>query len=100
MVGIIQIMEVLITKHALQRLAARKITKEIVEEIANNPEEEYYDNIEKSLVAIKTMPYGGKNKKIGIFFHYEGLNVKIHTVHPESKEEIKKRIKSGRYTKR
>jgi len=93
-------MKVIITKHALKRLAAREITKEMVEEIANNPEEEYYDNIEESLVAIKTMFYGGKNKKIGIFFHYEGLDVKIHTAHPESREEIKKRIKSGRYTKR
>jgi len=93
-------MRVVITKHALQRLAARKITKKIVEEIANNPEEEYYDNIEQSFVAIKTIPYGGKNKKISIFFHYGGLNVKIHTVHAESNKEIKNRIKSGRYTKR
>lgn len=93
-------MKVIITKHALQRLTARKITKEMIEEIAYSPEEEYHDNTEKSLVAIKTMLYGGKNKKISIFFHYEDLNVKIHTVHPERKEEIKKRIKSGRYTKR
>jgi len=93
-------MKVIITKHALKRLVAREMTKEMVEEIVNDPEEEYYDNIEKSLVAIKTVPYGGKSKKIGIFFHYEGLDVKIHTAHPESKEEIKKRIKSGRYIKR
>jgi len=93
-------MKVIITKHALQRLTARKITKEMVEEIANNPEEEYYDNIEQSLVAIKTMPYGGKRKKISIFFHYDGLNVKIHTAHPESNKEIEKRIENGRYTRR
>lgn len=100
MLVIIDMMKIIITKHALQRLKIRKITKKMVKEIIDDPEEEYYDNIQQSCIAIKSMLYGGKIKKISVYFHYEDLNVKIHTVHPERKQEINNRLKNGRYIKR
>jgi hypothetical protein len=93
-------MKIIITKHASQRLKSRKISKKMIESIVNDPDEKYYDTIQQSNVAIKKILYGKEIKKIGVYFHYENLNVKIHTVHPERKSEIINRVKSGRYIKK
>lgn len=91
-------MAVVYTEHLKIRLRERGFPKNYPSEIYARPEARYKDNITGSYVAVKTLIYGGKLKKLAIFYIDDGLDVKIKTIHVEDNEEIQRRIKKMRYT--
>lgn len=92
--------KVIFTKHAQARLKVRKMSRQMIVDIVKRPEESYIDLNTNSRVAIATKEYGGKRRKIGVFFHRADSGDKIvHTFHPETENEINNRLNKERYKK-
>ena len=85
-------MIIIITHHMKKRIKDRGFSESLVKEIVLNTTQVYYDTLNKSYAAFATKRYRGKHRKIGVFFHYEGQNVKIRTAHLESDKEVNNRI--------
>lgn len=92
-------MAIIYSDHLKTMLALRKFPKTYPKIIYNDPEQCYYDEYQQSYIAIKTLFYYGKQRKICIAYTFEGLNVKIITIHPEIVAAIKNRIAKGRWKK-
>ena len=86
------------TEHLKLRLKLRKIPYNYPKEIYENPEQTFFDNIEKNFVAIKRMYYNEKIRNMMIV--YENIKNEIHiiTIHPITNEKIINRIINGRWT--
>lgn len=92
-------MNLIYSYHLQNGLIARKFPKDFPKIIYNDPEEKYFDHDQQSYIAVKTLIYNGKNRKICIAYIVEGENVKIKTIHPEKESAINNRITSGRWRK-
>ena len=92
-------MAIIYTEHLKDRLKERCFPEDYPRKICKDPEVTYFDSATESCVAIKTLSYGGKLRKIAIFYINEGLDVKIKTIHVEDEKEIRKRVENKRYRK-
>lgn len=92
-------MVIIYTPHLKKRLKERKFPYGFPKKIYNGAEIRLYDDLRKTCIAIKKLPYGGKSRKISIAYIQEGNCAKIITIHPENDKEINKRIKNRRWIK-
>ncbi|MFA5933426.1 MAG: hypothetical protein WCV81_04085 [Microgenomates group bacterium] len=92
-------MAIIYTDHLEIRLKIRKFPYDYPKIIYNNPDQCYYDEDQQSFISIKKLLYNGKKRKICIAYTFDGLNVKIKTIHPEKEITIKNRIAKGRWVK-
>lgn len=92
-------MAIIYSDHLNTRLTLRKFPKSYPKIIYNDPEQRYYDEDQQSYIAIKTLLYNGKQRKICIAYTFNGLDVKIKTIHPEIVAAIKNRVAKGRWKK-
>ena len=92
-------MKVIYTLHLKLRIKERKFPYDFPKKIYNNPDTIFFDNLTKSRIAVKKLLYAGKLRKISIAYIFDGLDVKIKTIHPENNTEISNRVSTGRWTK-
>lgn len=92
-------MAIILSNHLKTRLTLRKFPQTYPKTIYNTPEQRYYDKDQQSYIAIKTLFYYGKQRKICIAYTFDGLNVKIKTIHPEKTTTINNRVAKGRWKK-
>ena len=92
-------MAIIYSPHLNTRLTERKFPQDYPKIIYNNPEQCYYDKDQQSYIAVKTLFYYGRLRKICIAYTFDGLDVKIKTIHPEKDIAIKNRVASGRWAK-
>ena len=97
---------IILTNPGFENLASKEAEKLIKKKSKIYPslvyleaDEKYIDTIRNSQIAIKKLPYAGKKRKIMIAYIIEGEDVKIKTIYPEKEEDIKKRVKNGRWIK-
>ena len=87
------------TNHLKLRLKIRKFPNEYPKIIYEKPEQRYYDNSEKTNIAIKKLKYNNKPRNIMIAYERKNEEVEIITIHPISDEKILNRVMSGRWRK-
>ncbi len=87
------------TEHLELRLKSRKIPHDYPKKIYENPEQIFFDKIEKNFVAIKKMQYNGKIRNIMIAYEKKGNEICIITIHPITNEKIINRIANKRWIK-
>lgn len=92
-------MAIIYTDHLKTRLTIRKFPQNYPKIIYNNPEHRYYDEDQQSYISVKSLFYNGRKRKICIAYTFEGLNVKIKTIHPEKVTSIKNRVTKSRWIK-
>lgn len=83
------------TKHLLNRIGLRGLSKNLVKKIISSPQEIYLDHLNKSKVAI------GKEKgnQYMVAFIESGDSTRVLTSHPIKVNQIKNRVKSNRWIK-
>lgn len=94
-----RLMKIILSKHLKVRIKERFFPSDYPEKIFKNPDKVYKDTVTGSFIAIKSLVYARKLRKISIAYILDGEDVKILTIHPEKGNEIKNRIKKGRYVK-
>ena len=87
------------TEHLKLRLTIRKIPQEYPREIYQKPEQKFFDNLEKTFIAIKKLHYNKKLRNMMIVYEEKQELIEIITIHPITDEKIINRIMSRRWTK-
>ncbi len=87
------------TEHLKLRLKIRAIPEEYPKKIYMDPEQKFFDNIEKTLIATKKLYYNNKLRNMMIAYEERDGGIDIVTIHPISEEKIINRLMSQRWTK-
>ena len=87
------------TGHLKLRLKVRKIPGEYPQKIYESPEQRFFDNVEKTFIAIKRLHYNKKLRNMMIAYEEKEGKIEIVTIHPITDEKIVNRIMSKRWTK-
>ena len=87
------------TGHLKLRLKIRNIPENYPKEIYQKPEQKFFDNVEKTFIAIKKLHYNKKLRNMMIAYEEKEDLVEIITIHPIIDEKIINRIMNGRWTK-
>ncbi len=85
------------TEHLKIRLKLRRIPEDYPNKIYTAPEKKYYDSVENTFIAIKTLYYKGKKRNMMIAYQRKGKTDRIITIHPITDEKILNRIISRRW---
>jgi len=89
--------EVIYTDHLKLRLELRKIPFNYPKLIFQQPEQLFFDVIEKRNIAIKRLKYNNKLRNMMIAYEQINGTIEIVTIHPISDEKIINRITSKRW---
>jgi len=87
------------TEHLKLRLRVRKIPYEYPKIIYENPDQKFFDELEKTSIAIKKLRYNKKLRNMMIAYEVKDEKVEIVTIHPITDEKIINRTISGRWIK-
>ena len=88
------------TDHLRLRLKLRKIPEDYPRKIYKNPEQAFYDNVEKTNIAIKKIYYNKRERDMMIAYEKRENKIEIITIHPISEEKIINRIINRRWTRK
>jgi len=91
--------KIVYTGHLKLRLKVRKIPEIYPQEIYESPEQRFFDNAEKTFIAIKKLRYNKKLRNMMIAYEEKDDKIEIVTIHPINDEKIINRIMSKRWTK-
>lgn len=92
-------MKIIYTKHALDQIKIRTITKKAVREIYSTPDFYCFDIFEENYVAVKQILYSEKLRFVAVSFNHETDHDKIVTVKPEKENNLLNKIRKGRWIK-
>jgi hypothetical protein len=93
-------LEIIYTGHLKFRLKIREITYELPKKLFLQSEEHYYDKLTKHHVAIASVRYKGRVRKMAIGYDELKDRVEIITIHPLKTYQKQARIKAGRWVKK
>lgn len=93
-------MKIVIRPHLKIRLKERIISSYYPKEILSKPDGEYFDNVTGYLVTVKELEYNQKIRPMVLVHDIINDTVEIITIYPTSKQEIRNRLKSKRWSKR
>ena len=91
--------EIKYTEHLKLRLESRKIPEEFPEMIYEDADQNFFDNLEGTFIAVKELYYNDKLRNMMIAYEIEDNEIKIITIHPITNEQIINRTIKGRWTK-
>ncbi len=90
---------IIYTDHLKTRLKCRSIPENYPKEIFLSPEQNFIDNLEGHLIAIKELEYNGKIRNMMVAYDETSNQISIITIHPITLEDINNRRRTGRWTK-
>jgi len=83
------------TKHLLNRIKLRKISKKIIKKILKSPQYIFFDKLNRTKVAL-----GEDNNIYFMIAYIEDKNkLKVITIHPIKKSQIENRLTKKRWVK-
>lgn len=83
------------TKHLLDKIKIRKISKSVIIKAVKSPNEIYYDLLNKTNIAIKRQ----RDHLYMVAFSQKENVITIITTHPIKEQQIRNRIKNKRWIK-
>lgn len=83
------------TKHLLDKIKIRKISKALIKAVVESPESIYYDSLNGTNIAVRKM----EDKYYMVAFSESNTDINAITVHPVKEKQIKNRVKSRRWIK-
>ncbi len=89
---------VVYTSHLELRLKARRIPREYPRLVLEEPDQKFFDTVERTLIAIKRLEYNSKMRQMMIAYN-KNDTVEIITIHPIREEQMINRIANKRWTK-
>ena len=91
--------EIEYVEHLKLRLKIIKIPEHYPKEIYKNPEQRFFDNVERTFIAIKKPDYNKKLRNMMIAYEEKENKAEIITIHPITDEKIINRLMSKMWTK-
>ena len=91
-------MRVVYTDHLKLRLRARRIPKEMPARIYCEAKEHYYDHATFRHIAVMSVIYHRRRRKMMIAYDEFPDRVEIVTIHPIENRQISERVLAGRWT--
>ncbi len=91
-------MHVVYTDHLKPRLRVRRIPAEMPERIYREAEERYYNHATFRHVAVMSVTYHRRRRKMMIAYDEFPDYVEIMTIHPIESRQISERVLAGRWT--
>jgi len=89
---------VVYTDHLKLRLRVRRIPREIPKRIYREAEERYYNHSTFRHVAVMSVTYHHRRRKMMIAYDEFPDHVEIVTIHPIENHQISERVLAGRWT--
>lgn len=91
-------MSIIYTEHLKLRLNQRKIPFDFPKMILLFPDQEYFDSVEHSYVAIKRLPLVERSQQFAVAYNIDIKNDKIAmTIHPINQKQIDSKLISKRW---
>ena len=87
------------SEHLKLRLKVRNIPEDYPNQIFQKPEQKFFDNSEKTFIAVKKLNYNKKLRNMMIAYEEKDDLINIITIHPITDEKIIKRVLNKRWTK-
>lgn len=81
------------TKHLLNRIKIRGLSKTTIEKTVTNPDALYYDNLNETIIAIRREP----KKNFMTAYKKDGNTINLITSHQIKNRQIENRVKSRRW---
>ncbi|TEU16314.1 MAG: hypothetical protein E3J21_10960 [Anaerolineales bacterium] len=91
-------MRVVYTDHLKLRLRARRIPERMPERIYREAQERYYNHATFRHVAVMSVIYHRRRRKMMIAYDEFPDRVEIVTIHPIESRQISERVLAGRWT--
>ena len=91
-------MRVVYTDHLKLRLRARRIPERMPERIYREAKERYYDHATFRHIAVMSVIYHRRRRKMMIAYDEFLDRVEIVTIHPITNRQIGERVLAGRWT--
>lgn len=92
-------MEIIYSKHFLNRKKLREIPNGLAETILNRADEHYKDTQTGYSVAVKSANFQGKTRELALTYEKSENKITIVTLHPLKKGQKENRIKTRRWVK-
>ena len=89
--------EIRYSRHFTGQKAARSFPDGLAEAILQYPDRRYYDNLNRSLVAVKAIYFAGRERDIAVAYARQGDAVTLLTIHPLKTGQQRRRRESGRW---
>jgi len=90
---------VVYTDHLQLRLRARRIPAEMPERIYREARDRYYDHATFRHIAVMSVVYRHRRRKVMIAHDEFSEHVEIVTIHPIESRQISERVLAGRWTR-
>lgn len=90
-------MKILLSSHLKIRLRERKIPQIYPSKILSEPESEFIDTITNHRIVVKKLAYNKKLRPMVVVYDIIGSEVQIVTIHPSTDQEIRNKLKRGRW---
>lgn len=91
-------MRVVYTDHLRLRLRARRIPERVPERIYREAKERYYNHATFRHIAVMSVIYHRRRRKMMIAYDEFPDRVEIVTIHPIESHQISERVLTGRWT--
>ena len=91
-------MRVVYTDHLKLRLRARRIPAKMPERIYREAKERYYNHATFRHIAVMSVIYHRRRRKMMIAYDEFSNHVEIVTIHPIESRQISERVLAGRWT--
>lgn len=88
-------LEIRYSRHFAGQKAARSFPDGLAETIVQYPDHRYYDNRNRSLVAVKAIYFAGRERDIAVAYARQGDAVTLLTIHPLKAGQQRRRLESG-----
>ncbi len=93
-------MEIINSKHFLNRKKFREIPNGLAETILNHADEHYKDTQTGYSIAVKSTYFQGKIRELALTYEKTENKITIVTLHPLKKGQKENRIKTKRWVKK
>ncbi len=93
-------MKIIYRPHLKRRIREREFPQDYPREVYKKAIQHFLDVKTNHYVAIAKLRYAKKVRNLTISYDIIGSNIEIITIHPVLSQEIKKRIKIGRWIKK
>ncbi len=90
-------MEIHYSQHFLQRLGLRGITIALSVDVYQNADRYFYDSSTGTYIAIKRLPFGGRDRGIALTYLNDEQRIIFITIHPLQEGQMERRILSSRW---
>ena len=91
--------EIIYRPHFRLRMRQREMPDGFGEMLLREADSYYYDTEEYTSVAVKRVPFKGRNRDVALVFSVEGSEVALISIFPLKAGELRRKIQTGKWAR-